>query len=59
MKTKTQRLLERMFRLQSDLYDLQSIMEDRSRTKTAALIGASGFELDSAMSLLRDALKTL
>jgi len=59
MKTKTQKLLERLFRLQSDIYDLQSVMEDRNRTQTAELVGSAGFELDAAMKLLKEAIKTL
>lgn len=59
MKTKTQKLLDRMFRLQSDLYDLQSLMEQRNRTEAAELIGSSGFELDEAMNILKKAIKAL
>jgi uncharacterized protein YfcZ (UPF0381/DUF406 family) len=59
MKSEAQKLLNRMFRLQADIYDLQSIMEDRNRTKEAELIGASGFELDEAMNKLKDAINSL
>jgi len=59
MKAKAQKLLDRMFRLQSDLYDLQSVMEDRNRSKEAELIGASGFELDEAQRILQKAIDEL
>ena len=59
MKTKTQKLYDRMFRLQSDLYDLQSIMEDRNRTEVAEYVGSSAFELDEAMRILQKAIDNL
>ena len=59
MKTKTQKLYDRMFRLQSDLYDLQSIMEDRNRTEVAKYVGSSAFELDEAMRILQKAIDNL
>jgi len=59
MKTKAKKLLDRMFDLQSDIYNLQSIMEERNRTKEAELIGASGLELDEAMNILKSAIDVL
>ena len=56
MKTKAQKLLDRMFRLQADLYDLAGIMEERNRTKEAELISSSGFELDEAQRILQNAI---
>ncbi len=59
MKTKAQKLLERMFRLQADLYDLSGIMEERNRTEASELISSSGFELDEAQRLLQKAIDNL
>ena len=59
MKTKAQKLLERMHRLQADIYDLSSIMEERNRTKEGELMSSAGFELDHAMALLKIAIEEI
>lgn len=58
MKRKTERLLQRLNNLQGAIYHFQSELEERKTVHPTIveLIGNSGFELDTAIQEMEEAL---